>query len=472
MDIFQMSLSASVFIIAVVIVRALALHKLPKKTFLILWGLVLCRLLFPYSIPSRFSFNTGLDILSQAFTETTASTVSSKTNGIPYMDAFFHTGQSVGIDMETASISPFMVIWLGGMTVCAVFFIATYIKNLREFQTSLPIENDFITHWLLEHPLWRTVQIRQSDKINSPLTYGVFRPVVLLPKTTNWTDNTKLPYILTHELVHIKRFDALTKLFLAFTLCVHWFNPFMWVMYVLANRDIELSCDESVVKTFGETIKSVYAMTLIGMEEKKNRLTLLTNNFSKYIIEERIVSIMRMKKNSLAGAILAVSLVVGIPTLFATNSALKANLSPNNITPVVEKVVPVNPVYEQGQTYGHGPYFSGPTQEPDLMGAKGENGVVDVEKVVPVYPVNEQGQTYGHGPYPSGPLQEPDLMSAKGEKGVVGYVKSSDLDSQVSSPEEAMVYQESMEGAGYKSIPLYESDGKTVIGEYRMSNGH
>lgn len=87
---------------------------------------------------------------------------------------------------------------------------------------------------------------------------------------------------------------------------------------------------------------------------------------------------------------------------------------------------------------------------------------------IPNYPINEQGQTYGQGPYPAGTTQVPDLISATGENGVNGYVKATDLNSNVSTPEEAYAYQKSMEELGYKSIPLYKSDGKTVIGGFRL----
>lgn len=91
----------------------------------------------------------------------------------------------------------------------------------------------------------------------------------------------------------------------------------------------------------------------------------------------------------------------------------------------------------------------------------------------PNYPINEQGQTYGRAPFPPGPTQEPDLIKATGENGVEGYVKSSDLSPSVSSPEEAIAFQKSISATGYRSIPLYELDGKTVIGEFRLysSNG-
>ena len=251
MDILQMSLSASVLIVAVVMIRALTLYKLPKKTFLALWGVVVCRLLIPFSISSRFSFYTGLDVVKRMFAERTAI---SSTTGITAtfdMANMPGAGELIGIGASAAaSISPIEIVWLAGMCACALFFIVAYIKCRREFKMSLPVESNFAALWLREHPLRRPVQIRQSDRIKAPLTYGVFRPVILLPKKTGWTDETKLRYILIHEFTHIRRFDTLTKLVLTAAVCTHWFNPFVWVMYVLANRDIELSCDETVVRTF------------------------------------------------------------------------------------------------------------------------------------------------------------------------------------------------------------------------------
>jgi beta-lactamase regulating signal transducer with metallopeptidase domain len=328
MNILQMSYSAAVLIIAVVILRALTLYKLPKKTFLVLWGVVICRLLIPFSIPCRISFYTGIDMLKGTSMKTTYFTTPAiTTNTFDIGMADIGKLADSGTSTISIAISPLMLIWLIGMGVCAIFFIVTYIKCYREFKTALPIENDFITIWQQKHPIRLPVQIRQSDRINAPLTYGTLRPVVLLPKKTDWTDETKLQYILTHEYVHIKRFDALTKLLLAAALCIHWFNPFVWVMYILANRDIELSCDEIVVKTFGEPMKSSYALTLIGLEEKKGLLTPLCNNFSKNAIEERINAIMKIKKYSAPIIILAVLLVVGITVGFLTSNAKSSNNS-------------------------------------------------------------------------------------------------------------------------------------------------
>lgn len=336
MNLLQMSFSAAVLIIAVVILRALTLYKLPKKTFFVLWGVVICRLLIPFSIPSRLSFYTGMDMIKRAFAETAHFIKPAVSTDIPAIT--INTGMlSMGVaDMEkfvdsgtsTILIPPLMLIWLIGMCFCAMFFIVTYIKCRREFKTALPVKNNFIALWQQTHPIRLSVQIKQSDRIKAPLTYGVFRPVLLLPKVMEWTDETKLQYILTHEYVHIKRFDGLTKLLMTSALCIHWFNPLVWLMYVLANRDIELSCDEAVVRTFGETMRSAYALTLIGLEEKKSRLTPLCNNFSKNAVEERITAIMKIKKYSLPIIVVAVLLVAGVTVGFLTSNA-KAYDDPN-----------------------------------------------------------------------------------------------------------------------------------------------
>jgi beta-lactamase regulating signal transducer with metallopeptidase domain len=315
LTILEMSLSATVLILVVMIIRALALHKLPKKTFPVLWNVALCRLLVPFSVPSRLSVYTLADMLKNKVL----------TIDTPYIameaDRVNNTSPA---GTAVVTVSPVMALWMVGLSACALFFLFTHFRCRREYKTALPIENEPIRQWLSEHPAKRTVQIRQSDQIAAPLTYGILRPVILLPKATDWTDETTLRYILAHEFVHIRRFDTLTKLLLASVLCVHWFNPFVWAMYVLANRDIELSCDEAVIHTFGEAMKAAYALTLIRLEEKKSSLTSLVNNFSKNAIKERIVSIMKLRKNSLLNTMLSFGLVIGTAAVFATSAMASA----------------------------------------------------------------------------------------------------------------------------------------------------
>ena len=139
------------------------------------------------------------------------------------------------------------------MAVCAAVFAVAYWRCRREFRMSLPVDSDVSRQWLQAHPLRRTATICQSDRIASPLTFGVLHPVILMPKGTDWKGGRTLQYVLEHEFVHILRFDTLSKLLLIGAVCVHWFNPMVWVLYILANRNLELSCDETVVRRFAIT---------------------------------------------------------------------------------------------------------------------------------------------------------------------------------------------------------------------------
>lgn len=210
-------------------------------------------------------------------------------------------------------------IWAAGFLLCAVSFAWMYFRCYREFRMSLPFEDRFLESWRGSHPLWRKLSIRQSDQIRSPLSYGVWHPVILLPKSVKGADRFRLRYVLEHEYVHIRYFDAAAKLLMAAALCMHWFNPCVYLMYIFSNRDLELACDEAVVRRFGEEQKSAYAMALIEMEEEKSGLLPLGNSFSKNAIEERIGAIMKMKKTQPFVHGLSAALVCGIILLFATS---------------------------------------------------------------------------------------------------------------------------------------------------------
>ncbi len=239
----------------------------------------------------------------------------------------------------TNAVSTWTVVWAAGVLVCAVFFSLAYWKCRKEFQTSIPVGNDFTENWLSVHQQGRRISIRQSGRFSAPLTYGVLHPVILMPTSTKWENTDSLEYVLAHEYVHIRRFDSIRKLVLIVVLCVHWFNPLVWVMYILANRDIELSCDEAVVRFFGENTKAAYARALISMEETRGGLTPLCNNFSKNAIEERITAIMKIKKTTVFSLVLAGFIVAGTATAFATsaNAQQAESVGLGNGTEIVTK---------------------------------------------------------------------------------------------------------------------------------------
>lgn len=324
MSLLQMSFSGAVLILAVTLIRMAAINRLPKKTFLVLWGIVLIRLLLPFSIPSVYS---AYSLISENPPASAFAVIPAK-NAIPAPQteqfespsdpeptAFFET--------PTRTFKALPAIWCIGTIFCALFFIVSYLRCRLEFSASLPVREPYAVQWLTEHPLKRRISIRQSDRISAPLTYGIFRPVILMPKKTDWTDTAQLPYILLHEYVHIRRLDAAMKLLAVSAICIHWFNPSVWIMYILFNRDLELACDESVIRQLGAASKSAYANVLIDMEAQKSGLMPLCNNFSKNAIEERIRSIMKVKKASLFAVIFSVFLILGVTAAFATSAAPK-----------------------------------------------------------------------------------------------------------------------------------------------------
>lgn len=335
MTLLQMSIASVFLIFAIVIIRALFMHRLPKLTFIVLCFIVLIRLLIPFSIPSQTSFFNLLNV--QVPTHNAAPAMDSGINSVesmPQNDITPHIisdiTQTIASATSTTTQSALLsmvlfIVYFTGFAVSAVFFAVFYIKSRKKFRASLPIVNDFLSNWTQNNKLMRPISIRFSENTTTPLTYGLLRPVILLPSGTNLDNEQELSFILAHELVHISRFDAITKVLITIALCVHWFNPFVWVMYFVFNRDIEISCDEAVIKMFGASSKKGYALTLINMAERRSNPPLYTS-FSRYAIEERIHAIMKIKKKSIFGAIIALMLTTTTLIVLATTEAVEMQL--------------------------------------------------------------------------------------------------------------------------------------------------
>ncbi len=374
MSLLQMSFAGAVMILAIIVIRALAVNLLPKKTFLALWGIAVARLLLPFSVPSAFSVYSLIDNHTPAVpTAKDPPAVGVLPTGI--------TGQTAAmpgnISNAASPVSVWVIVWAIGVLVCALVFATAYWKCLQEFQTSLPINSDFIQNWLKTHRLKRSISFRQSSRFSAPLTYGIFRPVILLPSSTEWENTKVLQYILAHEYVHIRRFDSIKKLVLILVLCVHWFNPLVWAMYILANRDIELSCDEAVIRLFGENTRAAYARTLISMEETRSGFTPLCNNFNKNAIEERITAIMKYKKTSIFSLVLGFSLIFGATTAFATSAQQEPDYGitdENGNTITFEGQLKVPPRYSLDE---NGKYVYNPDDTLNFLSAESSTPLTD-----------------------------------------------------------------------------------------------
>lgn len=317
MSLFQMSVAGGVLILFIVVIRALAIHRLPKTTFLALWMIAALRLLLPFSIPLTFNIHIGLDVFSDVVQELPSGNIASTLPGDS--PPSYDIGTAVP-SPATEHISTFEILWLVGVLLLAIYFSISYFRSMRKFRMSIPDNTPYIQNWLTAHQISRPLAVRSSDLISSPLTYGILHPVILLPKKLDRNDQVALKYVLTHEYVHIRRFDAITKILFAAVLCIHWFNPLVWVMYVLANRDIELSCDAWVIRMMGEKNRSSYALMLIKMEEKRSGMSALYSHFGKNAISERIEAIMKFKKTSILACTLALALIAGATTAFAATA--------------------------------------------------------------------------------------------------------------------------------------------------------
>lgn len=309
-----MSVAGGVLILFIVVIRALAIHRLPKTTFLALWMIAALRLLLPLSIPMPFKIHIDLDVFSDVVQKLPSGNI-----GFPIPGESRHAYDTGAVVSSPAAerISIFVILWLVGVLLLALYFSISYLRSMRKFRMSVPDNTPYIREWLNAHQIVRPIEVRSSDLISSPLTYGILHPVILLPKKLDRNDQAALQYVLTHEYVHIRRFDAITKILFAAVLCIHWFNPLVWGMYVLANRDTELSCDAWVIRMTGVKNRSSYALMLIKMEEKRSGMSALYSHFGKNAISERIEAIMKFKKTSIWACILALALIAGATTAFA-----------------------------------------------------------------------------------------------------------------------------------------------------------
>lgn len=318
----------------VVMIRGVAANRLPRRVFLVLWGIALVRLLVPVTFAMPFGIPTGLTdgmlvgrnadtlessnsvegVVGAAIESAGGSMESAVSNGHGSGGAWAASGDGDSAAYALPENGTIVVLWTAAVlwaavAVClALYFLVNWIRCRKEFRTSSPVRNDFVAAWLQEHPLCRRIKVRQVVGLSTPLTYGILRPVILVPGNVDWGNEGQMQYVLFHEYIHIRHFDSLWKGVAAAALCIHWFNPMAWLLYLLLNRDIELECDEYVVRRFGQEQRKEYAKVLLQLEGKRSGFVLPGNFFSRNLTEERIKAIMESKKKGLAAFVLMVVL--------------------------------------------------------------------------------------------------------------------------------------------------------------------
>jgi len=334
MEVLSRCVSASVLILLILLLRRILLYRLPKGTFMALWWTALLKLLLPVSLPSRFSiYNVSRRLYNAADGSNTAFIGEMTAIGGELSPV---VGEAANLPAAEAAIPLLPCLWAAGVLITAAFFLVSYIKCRAGFRFALPFEGETGRQFLQQHFSLRKISIKVSNTVRSPLTFGLLRPVILLPEEAENYTETELLFVLEHEYRHIRRLDGLTKGLLAAAASLYWFLLPVWAMYFAANRDIELWCDEKVLG--GNTgLRAKYALSLLALEEKKSKASPVFNGFCKNGTEERIRAIMKTRKYTLPMILAAILLVVGVSAGFATaaeeKSVLEENISSESSLP-------------------------------------------------------------------------------------------------------------------------------------------
>ena len=278
----------SAMILLVLALRVSLKGRLPRRIFPALWCAAAVRLLLPIAIPTRMSI---WNLLHTPATAQANGVISDVLTPFPSLVTNSITEPAA----DAAGIRPMLLVWLVCAILLAAYFVIGYACMVRQFRGTRLAPQPSIDALLDRFRFSRDPRICMSNSHRAPLTFGVFRPTVLLPEDLPVGD-AQFQLILAHELAHVRRKDCLRKLLLTVCLCVYWWNPLVWGMVGLANRDMELACDEAVLRTLGADCRKAYAMTLLDMAQRHPKSAPLCSGFAKSGAEERIRAILRFKQ--------------------------------------------------------------------------------------------------------------------------------------------------------------------------------
>ena len=335
MSLLQMSASGGLLVLAVAFLRRLTFRVLQKRMFLVLWAIVLIRLLIPFAPFFRVSFPVP-DFPTERETrvENAVNAASPAVRDAdPAPSPRTPTGGNAAenprpayrpqTQTQTRNVSYWLrIVWAAGALMLGAFFVIVYAIGYRKFRGAFPVEHDAARAWMKTHTLKRKFAVKSFGGLDSPMTYGVLRPVILVPGAASWWNGPEARFALEHEYIHMRRFDAAFKFALALALTLHWFNPMVWLFYELANRDMELSCDEEALDRLGGTQRAAYARALLA-EEERRRAPVAFAAFGTNATKERIVEIMKYRKKSAGSVVLAACLTLLLAACAATGTGTK-----------------------------------------------------------------------------------------------------------------------------------------------------
>lgn len=306
LSVLNMSLTGT-FVIAAIMIARLPLKKAPKSISYALWAVAGFRLVFPFSIQSVFSllpFNAApipQDIARQA--------VPRIDSGIMAVDDA--VSAALPAAAPVASVNPLQAwlavcayIWLFGIAVLLIYSVVSIISLKRRFRGAARVEGN----------------LYETDRMNTPFVIGLFRPKIYIPAGLSGEERR---FIILHEQTHIRRYDHAVKMFAYLVMCLHWFNPMAWIAFVLMGADMEMSCDERVMKELGGGIKSAYSLSLVRVAAGHKILNGSPLAFGEGGMKERIKNVLNFKKHSRVIIIAAVALAAVLSVGLTLNRAAK-----------------------------------------------------------------------------------------------------------------------------------------------------
>ncbi len=301
MGILNLSIVSSFLILAVLLLR-LMLKKAPKVVRYILWGMVALRLAVPYNLESNLSIIPN----ARFFDQNSESSTSYISTAVP------DTTQSIAQTQQTDVYEILGIVWLIGVALMLIYMIVSI----------------FVVHLMVRERVKYRDNIYSCDHIRSPFVIGVFSPKIYINSAMSDSD---AKYIIAHEQMHITHRDHIFKPLGFILLCVYWFNPLCWLSYYLFSKDIELFCDESVIKTLDAQGKKEYSTVLLSCSSKKSIVTACPLAFSENDTKQRIKSILKYKKPTVYIIIASVVLCVVVLVLFMTNPVSAQEILPDNV---------------------------------------------------------------------------------------------------------------------------------------------
>lgn len=296
--IFNMSIAATICVMPLLLLRLI--KKIPRRIFIWLWLVPFIRMCIPVGISSKY----GIMALLSQFTTKTVTIVQigddsalTMMNHVMGANSYFPITYKVNLLEDLFNIAS--VVWLVVALAAILALAIIYFVTLGEVKDAKKLKDN----------------IYISDKIKTPAVYGIIKPKIILPIEYQ---ESKLNYILMHENAHIKRKDNLVRLLAFIIVCLHWFNPFAWLLLKLLYSDIELACDESVLSNCDETERKEYAYTLLSTAEKTN---VFAASFGGSKIRIRIENILSYKKISVFSIVAFSSLIIAVCYVLLTNAS-------------------------------------------------------------------------------------------------------------------------------------------------------